>query len=127
MDPSAAYALCTVSAIVGIAVGWTLARAGGEPARLTHSTPSPPAPPVDPPLLSRYEHAAWLLARALPRLSSRLSALPSSHDLEAESRFVDDVRAALDRIESLLRRRVPIAGLPANPPSEPVILLKEDG
>jgi hypothetical protein len=74
---------------------------------------------------TEYAAVERLLERALPRLSSRLVLLPSSHDLEVEARFVDDVREALDRLHARKPTRastpVPVAAV-----SEPVILLKED-
>jgi hypothetical protein len=73
--------------------------------------------------LAQYRDVERLLASALPRLSARLGALSSPHDLETEARFVVEVREALDRLHARLPR---VASVPLPAVSEPVIFLKED-
>jgi hypothetical protein len=73
--------------------------------------------------LAQYRDVERLLASALPRLSARLGALSSPHDLESEARFVVEVREALDRLHARLPR---VASVPLPAVSEPVIFLKED-
>lgn len=118
-----AYLFAALGAVVGAWSHWIVVRLRA-------------APPARPPSITAYlqaviaderrEHAdvVRLLAGALPRLSSRLAALSSPHDLESEARFVVEVREALDGLHYRLPRTA--APIPLAVVSEPVILIKDE-